>query len=306
MHAVPLQVAHTPAQNTALIGAALAATAPGDTLQLPPGTYAVDNLIVDGYPRVTIQGAGNGRTALSGATGADALLSVVRSPGAAVRGLSLRTEGSAAIYGLTSPGLTLADVQTHGGRMAGIYLDRTPAHLARVTVRSVRLNGAIGGIGVWVFRGGTGLSIDGLLTEDTDADGLKIDAGTTDDALAEPCLGGLLRNLALYQSGQAGGNSSALTLEGSAGVSIQNVLIDGAVHGVVIHQDQSSAIPAGNVITGAVFRNLTGYAVATLGAQGNAVLASWRDGSGVGAHLDGPGLGGAGAASTDNTVEIVE
>ena len=294
------------ATNTTAYYAALLQSVPGDVLRWPAGTFVVNNLIADSKPHRTILGAGRGQTLLVGATGNDALLSVVRSEGLAVRGLGLQTQGVAAVYAMSNPGLLLDDVQTWGGRMAGIYLDRTPAHLIRVTVQAVRMNGAIGGNGVWVFRGGTGLRVDGLTVIDTDADGLKIDAGTTGDALATPCLGAALTGLSFHQTGQVVANAAALTLEGASNVTAQGVLIDGAGHGIVMHQDQSGAVPAGNVGTGVVFRNLTGYAVATLGAQGNAVLASWRDGSGVGAHLSGPGLGGAGAASTANTVEIAE
>lgn len=296
----------SPATNTAAFYRALArAQAAGGAVQVD-GRYPVANLILDGQHRAEIVGLGRGRSALNGGTGDNALLSVVRSNGVRLSGLELVTQGVAAVYGLTSDSLALTDVQTAGGRMAGLFLDRCDAPMiAGVTVRDVTMLGAIGGCGVWLMRGGSGARISNLAIERVDGDGLRLDCSSTDGIAPAQCQGAAVMGLWVAGAGRVANNAAGVILEGVAGTIISSVQIaEMRGHGIVMQQDQSGLVPAGNVVSAVVIREITGYAVAMVGAQHNSVSAAAWDGSGAGACLSLPGLGGAGAPCEGNTVEV--
>lgn len=294
------------ATNTAAFYRALArARDAGGDVQVD-GRYAVSNLILDGQHEAGIVGLGRARSALIGGTGDNALLSVVRSDRVRVSGLELVTQGVAAVYGLTSAGLTLSDVQTSGGRMAGLFLDRCPAPvLAGVTVRDVTMNGAIGGAGVWLMRGGTSARISNLTVERVDGDGVRLDCSSSDGLPPGAVSDVAIMGLWVADAGRVATNAAALLLEGATHATVSSVQIAGVRgHGIVFQQDQSGIVPEHSIVSGMVFRALTGYAVAYVGARNNAVVSGVWDGSGAGLTLTLPGLGGSGAASERNHTEI--
>lgn len=291
---------------TAFYRALEASLRAGGAIQVD-GRYPVTNLILDGAHRATIVGLGRGRSALIGGTGDNALLSVARSDGVAVRAVELMTDGVAAVYGLSAADLTLAEVQTAGGRMAGVFLDRCHAPvMSHVAVREVLMHsGGVGGCGAWLMRGGNGGRLADITVERVDGDGVRMDASSNDGLPAVQPVGVALMGLYVNSAGRVASNAAALMLEGVRDATVSSVQIAAMRgHGLVMQQDQSGLIPQGNLVSGAVLRNLTGYAVALLGAQDNAVLASAWDGTGVGAVLQSAGLGGSGAPSTGNTVQI--
>lgn len=306
-------VSATPDANKAAFTRALhrAKAAGGDVLI--DGRYRTANLIVDGMDGVGIIGLERGRSALIGGHGDDALLSVVRSRDVVVSGVELRTEGVAALYALTSEALAIRDVQTWGGRMAGLFLDRCLAPvLSGVTVRDVTLNGAVGGCGIWIMRGGSGARLSNILIEGVDGDGLRIDSSSRDGLPSVQCLGAAVMGLMVSAAGRITTNAAAVILEGASNTTISSIMVDGVGtssrpgHGIVMQQDQSGDIPSGNVVTATIIRRVTGYAVALLGAQYNSLSFSSWDGAGAGPLLSARGLGGLGAPSEANRIDIAD
>lgn len=295
----------------AFVEALAAAQAAGGSV-LIAGQYQTDNLAIVSQSGASIVGMGRNRSKLTGASGLDALVSIVTSDNVRWTGVDLETDGVAAIYGAQSDGLLFDTVATRGGRTAGIYMDRCDAATLRtVAVRYVRQSGGIGGTGLWVFRGGTGIAVDGLTVEDTENEGIKIDSGTTADALHEQCTSGTLRNLLLRNTAKVASNGSALLIEGGRNITVTTAAVDTAGapgvtgHAVVMQQDQSTDIPQNNVVTGLTVQRITGFAVALVGAQNNQVNVAYLDSSGLGASSTSTGLGGAGTASSGNTVTAI-
>lgn len=283
-----------------------AANRAGGVLQVD-ARYPVSNLILDGHHRAAITGLGRGRSALIGGTGDNALLAVVRSNLVEVRDLDLETQGIAAVYGLTSEGLHLTNVSTSGGRMAGVFLDRCAApDFRHVAARGVRLHSpGVGGCGIWWMRGGTQGRMADCRVEDLDGDGFRFDASSRDGLPATIPDRLVLMGLAVSDAGKATTNAAAIMFEGAAYCTLTSFQIAAMRgHGLVLQQDQSGAVPTGNLLHTGIIHGITGYAVACLGAQHNEVGMVMWDGSGAGAVLQAPGLGGSGAASVGNTIDV--
>lgn len=274
---------------------------------LVDGRYAVSNLILDGQHQAALKGMGRGASALIGGTGDDALLSVVRSESVEARDLDLETQGVAAVYGLTSAGLHLENVNSRGGRMAGLFLDRCDApNFRHVRVRDVLMHSpGVGGAGIWWMRGGTQGRMADIRVEEVDGDGIRLDASSNDGLPATIPTEAALMGLYINGAGRVTDNAAAVMLEGASNCMLTSLHVARMRgHGLVLQQDQSGAIPTGNVIHTGLLLGLTGYAVALLGAQRNDLaMLSW-DGSGAGKLLQAPGLGGNGAPSEFNTVQI--
>jgi nitrous oxidase accessory protein NosD len=174
---------------------AIAASSSGDTIEVAPGTYSENALVIDGLDDLTLTGAGSGEVTIESQS-SDRGLTVDDSDGVTLKGFTLRDAGG---YGLKlqfSDGLRIEDVHAVENGKTGIDMNTTDDP----TIVDVESRDTGGGFGI-SLRNLSGASIDAAETNgnawgglalwpiDNDDNETVISARVTDSSFTDELVG---------------------------------------------------------------------------------------------------------------------
>jgi hypothetical protein len=146
---------------------AIAAAGTNDTIEVAPGTYSENALVIDGLNNLTLRGAGSGAVTIQSQS-SDRGLTVDNSDGVTLEGFTLRGAGGYGFKLQFANGLRLQDVQAAGNGETGIDLNTTD----NPTLSGVKSRNN-GGFGI-ALRNLSGASVNGAVTNGNGYGGLAL------------------------------------------------------------------------------------------------------------------------------------
>lgn len=237
---------------------------------------------------VTLQGQGVGRTVLkyginSGTTMLSTVNDVPNPSYVTIRDMTMTGPGAAipssrAVDLINCSFCTVENVEFSTWSYYGIFLQSTSDNkLDNLWIHDITqaAQPGIGGTALHIFYGNTRLTATNISTENTDGDGIWVNAGTTHGThIANTDLA--ISNVTIKNFGNDGTGHAGLGMDGMQDSTITNVVIDSATQptlqqndGLLLAENQGQIAATGNVISNVFIYNVGTYCLEIRSASHN-------------------------------------